>query len=239
MRDVRPGDLVIHSNDSILVGFSFAKTGFSETRTEPPQAGPWKDRPSYYRIELRDYTPFEAPVPLTAILTKHAKEIRDEIEAGGLYRYPFVIQSGSLNVAQGAYLPKVTPHLYEILRQELTPREIDTRAKVPPKAEDPFEGLFMSREKFQEITAAANRKKTSFCKDLPESGKLLLLAGWRRFYADLLIQSDLMSSNFINPIATKTSSRDYGQILPAAFRYSRARFFGFVSAHERHRLRTF
>jgi 5-methylcytosine-specific restriction protein B len=171
MRDVQPGDLVIHSNDSMLTGFSFTQTGFSETRTEPPHSGPWNNRPSYYRIELRDYTPFATPVPLTVILTKHAPEIRAEIEAGGLYRYPFVIQAGSLNVAQGAYLPKITPHLYGIMRQELAPKKSATRPEISSKVEDPLEGLFMSREAFQQIVAAASRKKNIVLQGPPGVGK--------------------------------------------------------------------
>src|SRR5262249_10700933 len=45
------------------------------------------------------------------------------------------------------------------------------RATASVKAEDPFEGLFMSREKFQEIVAAADRKKNMILQGPPGVGK--------------------------------------------------------------------
>jgi MoxR-like ATPase len=117
MREAAPGDLVIHSCDSEITGFSFVREGFKELTHSPPSAGAWADRPAYYRIELRDYAPFNAPVSLSSFLQEHRDAIREEITSNRPSKYPFILErSGAIKTVQGGYLTTCTPRLYALLR---------------------------------------------------------------------------------------------------------------------------
>jgi len=117
MREAAIGDLVIHSNDSVLVGFSCVGQTYKELEEGPPKPGAWAGRDRYYRVNLRDYTPFPRALPLAEFLRNHAKDIRDDIESNDPFKYPFVLeQSGSIKTVQGGYFTRCTPILYQLIR---------------------------------------------------------------------------------------------------------------------------
>jgi hypothetical protein len=81
MREAKPGDLVIHCNDSAFVGFSLVDQTFTELEEGPPRPGAWAGRDKYYRVDLRSYSPFVTPLPLAEFLKSFGDEIREDIEA--------------------------------------------------------------------------------------------------------------------------------------------------------------
>ena len=50
-------------------GWSRVHQAAAVTDSEPPQAGRWAARGSYYRIDLRDYEAFHRPLPLSVLLS--------------------------------------------------------------------------------------------------------------------------------------------------------------------------
>ena len=59
MRKPEEGDRVLHSQDSAFVGESVVSQRWREVAEEPPSAAPWEGMSPYYRIEVRDYRPFD------------------------------------------------------------------------------------------------------------------------------------------------------------------------------------
>ena len=116
MREAKPGDLVIHCNDSAFVGFSFVDQPFKELDDGPQKPGAWAGRDKYYRVELRSYSAFATPLPLAEFLRSFGDEIREDIEANDPFKYPFILeQSGNLKTVQGGYLTRCTPILYQLI----------------------------------------------------------------------------------------------------------------------------
>jgi hypothetical protein len=133
MRDVAPGDLILHCCDSVLRGFSFAASRYREVTEEPPLARRWAGRAPYYRIELERYTLLPTPVTVSVFLDNYAEEIRQELQERRIPYYPFALEEGSgkLTLRQG-YLSRCTPRLYQLIRASgLEPRVHTTDA--PPQ----------------------------------------------------------------------------------------------------------
>ena len=118
MREVKPDDLVIHVNDGVLTGWSYASRSAQEVTEEPPSPGDWGGRGTYYRIDLEGYVEFEEPVRLADFIDAHAEAIRDEIATDRPSHYPFIVYAGAdVRTAQGMYLSTCTPRLYALFRE--------------------------------------------------------------------------------------------------------------------------
>jgi len=120
MREVQEGDLVIHSNDSVMVGFSFVKNSYHEVNEEPPSPGSWANMVLYYRIELEGYSQFTIQLSLAELARKYRDRISKDIEKGRVDRYPFYqTKHGDIMTVQSAYLTRCTPTLYQIIREAI------------------------------------------------------------------------------------------------------------------------
>lgn len=119
MREPTEGDLVVHFMDRALAGYSWVARPFQEIHEPPPSPGPWADRPSYFRIDLRDFTSLPEPVTTKQILATYAEEIEREVLQGVPTHYPFHSGKNGLGVNQGQYLTILTPNLFAVFNQAL------------------------------------------------------------------------------------------------------------------------
>ena len=108
MRQPKPGDVVLHSLDSEIVGRSEVKTPYRIENEEPPLAGEWEGRASYYRIDLTGYKKVSRVCPLGTLMEKCADDIREDVEENTPTYYPFhVSKQGQIRTNQGRYLSQV------------------------------------------------------------------------------------------------------------------------------------
>ena len=159
MREVQSGDLILHFYHNTwerkggphfrLCAYSYAAAPVQETKAEPPKAADWAGRPTYYRIELRDFTELEETLSVPEFLTRHAKELREERGAGVPRYYPFIEYPGrGLQLAQGTYLAVCTPHVYSLFTSILG-QAPGASADVHPSAgqqQEFVEGMRLKRE---------------------------------------------------------------------------------------------
>jgi hypothetical protein len=127
MREPIENDLIIHilkdfddgeARRSHFTGFSYVRSPVATTTTEPPSPGVWADRGTYYRINLRDYTPVDTPIRVDRFLDDFEIELRAEIESsrdGTPHYLPFTIYRNMLRLNQGMYLTRCTPLLFSHL----------------------------------------------------------------------------------------------------------------------------
>lgn len=119
MREPKPGDFVIHFNDGVIVGWSRVAEAVQELTGGPPNPAQWAGRPSYYRVALKDYQDFTRTVPLSEFIVRHHDTLAEEIRIDSPKRFPFIIYKDTIRRAQGAYLTRCTPRLYDIIRNEV------------------------------------------------------------------------------------------------------------------------
>lgn len=129
MREPTLGDLVLHFFNDVwetdnletrLCGASFVAAAARETTQAPPVPGVWVGRRSYYRIDLRDYTPFRNPVPFSRFETDFAPQIRADLLQSNLSHHPFATYGpGGIRTAQGMYLARCTRGLFRVFKQAL------------------------------------------------------------------------------------------------------------------------
>ena len=127
MREPIENDLVIHilkdfhdgeAKRSHFVGFSYIASSVEITNEEPPSAGKWANRGSYYRLNTRNYATFETPIRVDRMLEDFEPELRAEIEAsrdGNPHYLPFTLYRSMLRLNQGMYLTRCTPQLFSHL----------------------------------------------------------------------------------------------------------------------------
>lgn len=135
MREVVPGDLVLHLADGAFTGFSFVAEAYEEYPKEPPQPGPWAGQAPYYLIRLQGYTELPAPLTLLTFFARQGAAIKDEITNQKPKHYPFTIQAGSLNTRQGGYLSRSTGRLYQLIVAEMSALP---QMPTPPPAPAPI-----------------------------------------------------------------------------------------------------
>lgn len=123
MRQPAAGDSVLHFlknawvdgvNESRLIGRSTVSRAVIETNDEPPMAGEWAKRGSYYRIDLIGYEEFSQPVPLSVFTSMYADEIARELDEESPRFYPFTRHGDTLRTVQGIYLAECTRRLLGI-----------------------------------------------------------------------------------------------------------------------------
>lgn len=117
MREPKPGDLVVHCVDKVIVGESIVAAQCRKTKERPPRPGAWAKFEEFYRIELRGFREFAKPVPLPRFLERYEPEIRRELERRPQH-YPFKPHGNDpLRATPGAYLSKLTPSLVRSVRE--------------------------------------------------------------------------------------------------------------------------
>jgi predicted HNH restriction endonuclease len=128
MRELKPKDLVLHFynnrwpdgiQETRISGRSFVERSIGEIFLEPPNAGRWGNMGSYYRIDLRDYKSFPAPLPLNTLVKKYRDELTSDLKENKPTHYPFYAVNGSLRTVQGGYITKCTSTLYTTIRKAL------------------------------------------------------------------------------------------------------------------------
>lgn len=182
MRNVRPGDIVLHLTDNNgFTGISIADQAADDTfggiaGTE--WFGPC------YRIKLRDYYELDPPLIREQFLKvdPYAAELKELIDSGakGLF------YNTKLELNQGAYLTKATDTLVSILNrayleaagkplpligmEEAPKLEVSTYAE-PYSIEDALETLFLDKQEIEEILLLWNAKKNIILQGPPGVGK--------------------------------------------------------------------
>src|SRR4051812_17387956 len=80
LREVRTDDVIVHllgrAEQSAFVACSVAATDGEETRERPPQPGTWGFSDSFLRVRLRDFTPFDLPLPLRPLFSSREEAFR-------------------------------------------------------------------------------------------------------------------------------------------------------------------
>ncbi|WAS94532.1 hypothetical protein [Nannocystis punicea] len=121
MKEAQAGDLVLHSVDRELAGFSFVDIPCQERHDEPPQAGKWANQAAYYWIGLKGYTPFSRSIPLREFLDTNQASISEDMSSTAFRYYPFVkMGDNKLHLRQGGYLSHCSPRIYDLIRDAVT-----------------------------------------------------------------------------------------------------------------------
>ena len=130
MRKPEEGDRVLHSQDSAFVGESVVSQRWREVAEEPPSAAPWEGMSPYYRIEVRDYRPFDQSYRVADLVRDHAESIQADIETNKPRHYPFfILKSGGVRTVQGGYLTRCTSAMTELILKGNGPTS--TRSLAP------------------------------------------------------------------------------------------------------------
>jgi 5-methylcytosine-specific restriction endonuclease McrA len=128
MREPVKGDLILHFlneawedniNDTRLCGYSFVKDQYELVDQVPPSPGSWGNLAPYYRINLKEYTPFPIPLPFSIIKDNYSNEILDEIVDNRIKYFPFNTYGDTIRTVQGTYLAKCTNRLFTLLMEAL------------------------------------------------------------------------------------------------------------------------
>lgn len=172
MRQVQRGDRVLHLNhmtiqgrgtDSFLTGISTVEKAAILTDVEPPMAGVWAGRGSYYRVELKDYSGFAQPLALSILIQNYGGELRKEIVESRPRNYPLATYGPTLRVVQGMYLARATQNFLEVVSEALG-IEVASPAAVGAPHEEFSEGQRKSRETyfFSRNPAVARKAKDRY-----------------------------------------------------------------------------
>lgn len=118
---VQKEDVVIHlrgkGHKANFVGYSVAATDGHETLERPPHAGMWGYATSFFRVLLKDYQEFEAPINLHDFFTVHKEALityLHKFQSSPTNRF-FVLQSNRLQCLNGAYLSKCDEELLSLI----------------------------------------------------------------------------------------------------------------------------
>ncbi len=122
---VKQGDVIFHlrgkTHLASFVGYSIADSDGYLTYNRPPIANQWSYASTYYRVPLKQYTPFVNPIKLDDVF-KQSKDLlekyfkQNEKQPKNLRQHIFfVIQSDRLQCLNGAYLSQMDDSLASIL----------------------------------------------------------------------------------------------------------------------------
>jgi putative restriction endonuclease len=120
---VEAGDPVLHLRGigakAAFVGFSIADSNGFETSDRPPDPEQWGYSSAYYRVLLKDFNPFAAPIFLRDVFSARDTELRKYFEKNKLKtrkeRLFYVINADRLQYLQGACLSEVSSELSRLL----------------------------------------------------------------------------------------------------------------------------
>ena len=121
MREPMVGDTVIHfvapleGGGRRIAGTSTVAARCVERTDQPPTAGNWSEMGPFYRVELDKYRPFPDAPGVDVLVERGRDLLRQEAEAERYY--PYSRYGDSVRLAQGRYLARCTPALYELVSE--------------------------------------------------------------------------------------------------------------------------
>jgi len=123
--EVTKDDVVLHlrgkTHEAAFVGFSIADTDGYKTPNHPSSPAGWDYARSYYRVPLKEFSPFPLPPLLDDVFSKREDKLKDYLKENrakpGHERELlfYVLQSGKLQCLQGAYISEVSNRLASII----------------------------------------------------------------------------------------------------------------------------
>ncbi len=145
MREPQSDDLVVHVDRERegstwhrrFVGTSVVAQPVQTVHQSPPEPGPWADTAPYYRIMLRNFQRFPAPLNLDRFINDYENEIRRDFIGNSPSFYPIPRYPDTVRLVAGIYLARFTPTLYELLREALglTAAQQEAQPHVPAAEE--------------------------------------------------------------------------------------------------------
>jgi hypothetical protein len=184
MRQVRPGDIILHLTDnSAFTGISHAEQEVDDTFVGLPQTD-WSGQPGY-RVQLGNFRELDPELPRTVFLADNdigAKllEILDSSVGKGLF------YNRNLDLNQGAYLSEAPPALVSVLNRayfDLSGRNLVNlpnlpEAAVAPKVtapeytiDDALNELFLEKTDVERYLDIWSNKKNLILQGAPGVGK--------------------------------------------------------------------
>lgn len=124
IKELRPGDRVIHCYDSNFLGTSEVAEQSRTVTDRPPNVGSYGFAAAFHRVELREYRPLSRSSTVRGFVEQFSSEIRGEIESTRPKYYLFSWQppgeycpAGKLSLSQGRFLARCTPALLRLIQQ--------------------------------------------------------------------------------------------------------------------------
>ncbi|MER9976241.1 HNH endonuclease [Mesorhizobium sp. M0085] len=125
--DIEAGDVVLHLRGvpphAEFVGYSIATSDGYSTADRPPEPKGWSFSAAFYRAELEQFIPFEAPINLNDLFKTRREPLETYFEwnrgrGGDKRNIFFVRQARRLQCLNGAYLSEVDDELFYALFDE-------------------------------------------------------------------------------------------------------------------------
>jgi hypothetical protein len=175
MRDVRPGDIILHFTDNkAITGVSYAEQSVEDFIGL--QGTDWEQRPSMF-VRLRDFRKLEPPLSREAIFAEPYAQQLVELRRSGQRNLFF---TEDLELVQGGYLTPVPPELASILNDAymgLTGEQLIEAPSIeaPPEApvpafsmDDLLRTTLWSEEDLNELLDALSPERS--CKQIILAG---------------------------------------------------------------------
>lgn len=184
MRQVEPGDIVLHLTDNLaFTGISEATLDADDTFVGLPNTD-WAGQPAY-RIQLQNFRELEPEMPRTAFLTDNefGTALLELLESPGIKG---LFYNRNLDLNQGVYLSEAPPALVSILNKayfsisgrELVDMpglpEVPIAQRTPTPAytiDDALNELFLERQNVEHYLDTWSNKKNMILQGAPGVGK--------------------------------------------------------------------
>lgn len=166
MTEPRPGDPVLHLVAGVersapkarfLYGMSRVASPCKEVKEEPPRAGEWAGRGTYYRIDLEGYQELDPKPRMQEVETGLSDFILDELETLEPHHYPYMKYGDGFRGRQGVYLARLTPDLYAALSTVVAVLPQTPATSEDPKPEKAIASDFAEGERQKRETNFFNR----------------------------------------------------------------------------------